>query len=89
MRRRCVITQVTASPPTAKSPGRLLRRYVCSAMQDISRQAVLENHDSEQYTGGRKEREFICSAPSHLLFLIGQNVPQRELIPSDSPLMAA
>ena len=51
-----VILQVTASPPFAKSPGRCFRKYVCPALWDVSRQTVLENHDSEQSIGGRKER---------------------------------
>lgn len=76
--RCCVITQVTASGPAARSHGRLLSRYVSVAVQDISRQAVLGNHDSDQSTGGRNERPCNCPAPSRLLFFIGQNTPHRE-----------
>ena len=35
---RSVLLQLSASPPSAKSPGRCFRKYVCSAMWDVSRQ---------------------------------------------------
>lgn len=51
------------------------------ASKDVSRQALLLHNLSEGATGRRKEVEFLCWAPYHLLLLTGKNSVHGELTP--------
>lgn len=51
------------------------------ASKGVSRQALLLHNLSEEATGRRKEVEFLCWAPYHLLLLTGKNSVHGELTP--------